>query len=296
MARVAVAALFELPATEPIGMVHAMTTRADRRPVSARAAAVGRPRGAALLGAALAVLAVAACGGVDRVAYLATTGERPADRTRYVDIGGPDRLGKAPPPLSGARHAPEPVPGADKKDDKAPAAPIGAAAEALTAAYAKTRQALTEIDDGYFVRRQSLRLYGGEYLSLARRIVLRPGDPLPADQKTIKETLDTMGKAIALMRGDLLRMHNILIQLDGVGLQAIALSKEVAAAQPTAAGDAKRIAELKTALDKSIVKARALAIEGRREIGAHIEYLTGQETSIGNLEDQLKNARPLAAR
>jgi hypothetical protein len=81
-----------------------------------------------------------------------------------------------------------------------------------------------------------------------------------------------------------------------VGLQAIALSKEVAAAQPTAAGDAKRIAELKTALDKSIVKARALAIEGRREIGAHIEYLTGQETSIGNLENQLKNARPLAAR
>lgn len=248
------------------------------------------------LAAAFIALPLTACAGVDRVAFLATTGERPADRTRFVEIDGPNRLGKSPPVLLATRYAPEPVPGAGKKDEKAAVARISGPVEGATAAYAKTRRALVNIDDGFHLRRQSLRLYSGEYLAAARRITLQHGDPLPANPAALNASIAAMRKALGAMRGDLLKMHNILIRLDGAGLQAMAQAAQAAAIRPTAAGDAKRLADLKIAYDKSIAKARALAIQGRKEIGSYVEYLSGQESSLARLEDQIKNARPLAAK
>lgn len=253
----------------------------------------GAPR--RLLAAAAIALPLAACGGgLDRITYLATTGEAPADGTRYVDVTGRDRLGRAPPALPGTRYAPEPVPGAGKKDEKASVAQIGETVEGLTAAYANTRKALSDIDELYQLRRQSLRLYTREYLVATRKVNLQHGDPLPKDDTALSAAVVEMRSAIALMRGDLLKMHNLLVRLDGAGLGALALSRRVAATKPEAPGDAKRIADLKAALDKSIANARKLAIEGRTEVGAYVEYLSGQETTIGKLEDQLKNAKSAA--
>ncbi len=252
-------------------------------------------RSATLMAAGALALFAAGCAQVDKVAFLATTGEAPGQRTRYVDIGGPDRLGKNPPRLSGRRYAPQPVPGAGKADESAAAARISEPVTALTAQYARIRQTLVDMDDGYQLRRASLYGFARTYVAISQKITLRPGDPLPENQTEIKKTIAEMRQAIGAMRGDLLKMHNLLVRLDGTGLTAIALSRQVAATRPAAPGDAKRLADLKAALDKSIVSARALAVDGRKEVGAYVEYLTGQESSIAKLEDQLKNAKPLAA-
>jgi hypothetical protein len=210
---------------------------------------------------------------VNRVVYLATTGEAPGDRTPYVDINGRHRLGRAAPALDVPRFRPAVTP-ADKAQNPQ--------LKALQDLYAALRQRLSDRDDEVQFRQRSMVLHVEQFTQALSVLRLAPGDPLPPFDKKFRDRMAAIKSAIAALRADLIRLNGVLLRLD-INLRAGTVVQQRIQQAPNSALQAA----LAKAIAASLKSGFGLRARSHKLLADFVEWITGQEQALEHLETQV---------
>ncbi len=212
---------------------------------------------------------------VDKVIYLATTGEAPGDKTPYVDVTGRHRLGRPAPVFDLPRFRPAVTPLDDAR---------GPRMVRLKALYGAVRQRLSDRDDEVQFRQRSMALHQGEFNDALGKFRLSPGDPLPPNGKEFREQMKKTKDAMAALRADLIRLSGVLLRLD-VNLRA-AVTIQRRLGKVGATGGTLQAA-LTKAVAASLKSGFTLRRRARAKMADYVEWITGQEQALDGLEKQV---------
>ncbi len=219
--------------------------------------------------AAVALTVLAGCKASDRAVFLTFVGEAPTDRTLFTEFAGAQRLGRQPPGIPTTRYPPSISPDTRREDGSS-----------MMHAYDRVRQALSDRDDEFQFRRQSLTLFVAAYLKAASELDLAAGDPLPNPDAAFEADMKAARAALNEIEGDVFKLNKLVVLIQ----------RDLEAARSVAARALERNSVLATVASASINTAENLVAAVSEVAAEYVEYIDGQRDALSRLEAQVVKA------
>lgn len=219
--------------------------------------------------AAIALTFLAGCKTADRAVFLTFAGEAPADRTLFMEFAGAQRLGRQPPSIPTTRYPPSSSPEIKREDGSS-----------MMHAYDWVRQALSDRDDEFQFRRQSLTLSVTAYLKAASELDLAAGDPLPNLDAAFEAHMKAARAALNEIEDDIFKLNKLVVLIQ----------RDLETGRSVAARAVELNSVLATVASASINTAENLLTAVSKIAAEYVEYINGQRDALNRLETQVVKA------